>query len=91
MSMKRWALLIAVFALVVAACDSDGEAEPTTEATAPPTTAAPDTTEAAPDTIRFDIFVMSAGPDEEVDTPFEIDGVVPGDDDLIRVVSGGSR
>lgn len=40
---------------------------------------------------RFDIFVMSAGPDEEVDTAFEIDGVVPGDDDLIRVVSGGSR
>lgn len=38
-----------------------------------------------------DVFVLSAGPDEEVDTPFSIDGVVPGDDDLIRVISGGSR
>ena len=39
----------------------------------------------------FDVFVLSAGPDEEVDTPFSIDGVAPGDDDIIRVVSGGSR
>lgn len=38
-----------------------------------------------------DVFVLSAGPDEEVDTPFEIDGVTPGDDDLILVLSGGSR
>ncbi|MEE8489737.1 MAG: ABC transporter substrate-binding protein [Acidimicrobiia bacterium] len=62
MSMKRLALLIAVFALVVAACDSDGEAESTTEATAPPTTAAPDTTEAAPDTTE-------AAPDTTVGPP----------------------
>ncbi len=40
---------------------------------------------------RYDVFVMSAGPDEEVDTAYEIDGVVPGDDDLVRVVSGASR
>lgn len=38
-----------------------------------------------------DVFILSAGPDEEIDTPFAIDGVVPGDDDLIRVISGGSR
>jgi branched-chain amino acid transport system substrate-binding protein len=62
MSMKRLALLIAVFALVVAACDSDGEAESTTEATAPPTTAAPDTTEPAPDTTE-------AAPDTTVGPP----------------------
>lgn len=39
----------------------------------------------------YDVFVLSAGPDEEIDTPFSIDGAVPGDDDLIRVISGGSR
>jgi type II secretory pathway pseudopilin PulG len=39
----------------------------------------------------YDIFVLSAGPDEAVDTPFSIDGVVPGDDDIIRVIAGGSR
>ena len=40
---------------------------------------------------EFDVFVLSAGPDEEIDTPFSIDGAMPGDDDLIRVISGGSR
>lgn len=39
----------------------------------------------------YDVFVLSAGPDEELDTPFAIDGVVPGDDDLVRVIAGGSR
>lgn len=39
----------------------------------------------------YDVFVLSAGPDEEVDTYYRIDGVVPGDDDVIRVISGGSR
>lgn len=38
-----------------------------------------------------DVFVLSAGPDEEIDTLFQIDGVVAGDDDLISVVAGGSR
>ena len=38
-----------------------------------------------------DVFVLSAGPDEQLDTPFEVDGVVPGDDDLVRVIAGGSR
>lgn len=39
----------------------------------------------------YDVFVLSAGPDEEIDTPFSVDGVVPGDDDLLRVITGGSR
>jgi type II secretory pathway pseudopilin PulG len=39
----------------------------------------------------YDIFVLSAGPDEEIDTPFSVDGVIPGDDDLLRVIAGGSR
>ena len=38
-----------------------------------------------------DVFVLSAGPDEELDTPYLMDGVVPGDDDLVRVIAGGSR
>ena len=38
-----------------------------------------------------DVFVLSAGPDEEIDTAYAVDGVVPGDDDLIRVVSGNSE
>lgn len=38
-----------------------------------------------------DVFVLSAGPDEQIDTPYEIDGVVPGDDDLVLVIAGGSR
>lgn len=38
-----------------------------------------------------DVFVLSAGPDEELDTPFALDGVAPRDDDLIRIVWGDSR
>ena len=38
-----------------------------------------------------DVFVLSAGPDEEIDTLYAVDGVVPGDDDLIMVISGDSR
>jgi len=33
-----------------------------------------------------DVFVMSAGPDEEIDTAFTVDGATPGDDDIIAVV-----
>lgn len=33
-----------------------------------------------------DVFVVSAGPNELIDTPFTVDGVVPGDDDLTSVV-----
>jgi len=36
---------------------------------------------------RLDVFVMSAGPDEEIDTRSAQDGVVPFDDDVIFVVS----
>lgn len=39
----------------------------------------------------YDVFILSAGPDEELDTPYSVDGVVPGDDDLILVIAGGSR
>ena len=38
-----------------------------------------------------DVFVLSAGPDEEIDTLYVVDGVVPGDDDLVGVISGDSR
>ena len=40
---------------------------------------------------RMDVFVLSAGPDEEIDTPATMDGAVPGDDDLIHVVSSHAR
>ena len=33
-----------------------------------------------------DTFVLSAGPDEEIDTAFTMNGAVPGDDDIITVV-----
>jgi len=38
-----------------------------------------------------DVFVLSAGPDEQVDTEYAVDGVSPGDDDLIQVLAGGGR
>jgi prepilin-type N-terminal cleavage/methylation domain-containing protein len=33
-----------------------------------------------------DVFVLSAGPDEAIDTPFTFNGARPGDDDLIAIV-----
>jgi prepilin-type N-terminal cleavage/methylation domain-containing protein len=33
-----------------------------------------------------DVFVLSAGPDEEIDTPFTFNGARPGDDDIIAIV-----
>jgi len=39
----------------------------------------------------YDVIVMTAGPDEEIDTWFEQDGLTPGDDDIAYVVSGNSR
>ena len=38
-----------------------------------------------------DCVVLSAGPDEEVDTPFAVDGLTPGDDDLLYTLSANSR
>jgi hypothetical protein len=32
------------------------------------------------------VFVLSAGPDEEIDTQFTINGATPGGDDIINVV-----
>lgn len=40
---------------------------------------------------RLDVFVMSAGPDEEIDTRAAQDGAVPGDDDFIYIVSANAR
>jgi type II secretory pathway pseudopilin PulG len=33
-----------------------------------------------------DVVVLSAGPDEEIDTPFAFNGARPGDDDIIAIV-----
>ena len=38
-----------------------------------------------------DTVVLSAGPDEEVDSAFSADGLTPGDDDLIYTLSANSR
>jgi type II secretory pathway pseudopilin PulG len=40
---------------------------------------------------RLDVFVLSAGPDEEIDTRSAQDGAVPGDDDFIYVVSANAK
>ena len=39
----------------------------------------------------YDTVVLSAGPDEEVDSLFAVDGLVPGDDDILYTISGNSR
>jgi Tfp pilus assembly protein PilE len=38
---------------------------------------------------QMDVFVISAGPDKSVQTPFLVDGVISQGDDLIALVSGG--
>ena len=38
-----------------------------------------------------DVFVLSAGQNGQTDTQFEVDGVTPGFDDVISLVSGGTR
>jgi len=38
-----------------------------------------------------DVVVISAGPDEEIDTDFDVDGLTPGDDDIIYTLSANSR
>lgn len=40
---------------------------------------------------RLDVFVVSAGPDEEIDTVAAQDGAVPGDDDFIFLVSSNAK
>ena len=37
------------------------------------------------------VVVLSAGPDEETDTLWNVDGLTPGDDDILYTVSGNSR
>lgn len=44
-----------------------------------------------PDYPRLDVFVLSAGPDEEIDTYSAQDGAVPGDDDFIYLVSSHAK
>jgi prepilin-type N-terminal cleavage/methylation domain-containing protein len=39
---------------------------------------------------RYDVVVISAGPDEEIDSAFKLDGFVPGDDDIICLVTSGT-
>jgi type II secretory pathway pseudopilin PulG len=46
---------------------------------------------AVADYSRMDVFVLSAGPDEEIDTAATQDGAVPGDDDLIHLVSSHAK
>jgi Tfp pilus assembly protein PilE len=38
---------------------------------------------------QYDVFVMSAGPDKNAQTPFRVDGVVAQGDDFIALISGG--
>ncbi len=38
-----------------------------------------------------DVVVLCAGPDGETDTAFAVDGVTPGDDDILFLVQGGTR
>jgi hypothetical protein len=39
----------------------------------------------------MDVVVLSAGPDEEIDTAFEVDGIAVGDDDVMVVVQRGNN
>jgi len=39
---------------------------------------------------EYDVVMLSAGPDEEVDTRWAVDGLTPGDDDLLITVSANS-
>jgi type II secretory pathway pseudopilin PulG len=40
---------------------------------------------------RLDVFVVSAGPDEQIDTSVAQDGAVPGDDDFIYLVGANAK
>lgn len=40
----------------------------------------------SPSNTKNDVIVLSAGPDEEIDTLFEKDGIFPGDDDIIVMI-----
>ena len=40
---------------------------------------------------EYDVVVLSAGPDEEIDTQWSVDGLTPGDDDLLYTLSSNSR
>jgi hypothetical protein len=38
---------------------------------------------------QYDVFVLSAGANGIVETPFLVDGVIAGGDDMVALVSGG--
>lgn len=38
-----------------------------------------------------DVVILSAGPDEEIDSCYDKDGLTPGDDDILYTLSGNSR
>jgi type II secretory pathway pseudopilin PulG len=40
---------------------------------------------------RMDVVVISAGADARINTQFEVDGTTAGNDDILAVVSGGTR
>ena len=40
----------------------------------------------APANTSFDVIVVSAGPDETIDTQFQVNGIYPGGDDIIALV-----
>jgi len=46
---------------------------------------------ASTDYARLDVFVLTAGADEEIDTKSAQDGAVPGDDDFIHLVSSHAK
>jgi len=50
-----------------------------------------DSTAATTNGFKEDCIVLCAGPDEEIDTSYNVDGNAPGDDDIIYTVSGNSR
>jgi len=46
---------------------------------------------AASNGFEEDVVIISAGPDEEIDTAWDVDGLTPGDDDILYTLSGNSR
>jgi type II secretory pathway pseudopilin PulG len=41
----------------------------------------------APSNTKNDVIVLSAGPDEQIDTAFQVDGIFPGDDDIVVMIA----
>jgi type II secretory pathway pseudopilin PulG len=41
----------------------------------------------APSNTKNDVIVLSAGPDEQIDTAYQVDGIFPGDDDIVVMIA----